>query len=163
MVKIVFFIIFLIMIFPLFFMNEKFKQVKTSNLIKPPIEIIEGKFKKYNPELEKIGHFQKLNFFKDYLEIKNFYLIDIVKNEHYFAKLILNKKDKIEAENVKYQNSDYNLSTIKAIYLKKEKILKGDRFNFISLNARGKGKSFLIDKNKHIFAKNVIYYIKVKE
>jgi len=163
MAKIVFFIIILIMVFPLFFMNEKFKTVKNSNVIKPPIEIIKGNFEKYNPVLEITGSFEKLNFFKDYLEIEALSTNDILKNEHYFAKWALNKKDKIEAKDVKYQNSDYNLSTTKAVYLKKEKILKGGKFNFYSLDARGKGNSFIVDKDKNIFAENITYYIKVKE
>jgi len=163
MAKIVFFIIVLIMVFPLFFMNEKFKAVKKSNVIKPPIEIIEGNFKKYNPVLEITGSFEKLNFFKDYFEIKALSTDDVLKNERYFAKWALNKKDKIEAKNVKYQNSDYNLTTIKAVFLKKEKILKGGRFNFSSSDASGKGSSFTVDKDKNIFAENITYYIKVKE
>jgi len=163
MAKIVFFIIILIMVFPLFFMNEKFKAVKKSNVIKPPIEIIKGNFKKYNPVLEITGSFEKLNFFKDYLELKTLYVDDIIKNEHYFAKWALNKKDKIQAKEVKYQNGDYNLSTTKAVYLKKEKILKGGKFNFSSLDARGKGNSFIVDKDKNIFAEKITYYLKVKE
>ena len=163
MVKVVFFIIVLIIIFPLFFVNEKFKQIKKINKVKAPVEIIKGNFKKYTPVLEMQGKFEKLNLFKKDLEIKNLYARDLIKKDKYVAKWALNEKNKIEAKDVKYKNSDYNLSTIEAVYLKNEKILKGKEFNFSSVNTRGEGKSFKVDKNKHIFAKDITYYIKVKE
>jgi len=163
MVKAVFFIIILIMLFPLFFVNEKFKQIKKTNEVKSPVEIIMGNFKQYTPVLEIEGNFEKLNFFNKYLEIKNLYANDIIKKEKYFTKWAVNKKYKITAKNVMYQNSDYNLTTIKAIYLKNEKILKGGKFHFVSMKARGEGESFKVDKNRHIFAKNITYYIKVKK
>jgi len=163
MVKIVFFIIILIMIFPLFFVNEKFNKVKKTNEIKAPVEIITGNFKKYTPILEMQGRFEKLNLFKKYLEIENLEAKNLIKKEEYFAKWALNEKDKITAKNAIYKNSDYKLTTIKAIYLKNEKTLKGGKFHFVSIKARGEGESFKVDKNRHIFAKNITYYIKVKE
>ena len=151
------------MIFPLFFVNEKFNKVKKTNEIKSPVEIIKGNFKKYTPILEMQGRFEKLNLFKKYLEIKNLEAKNLIKKEKYFAKWVLNKKNIIKGKDVKYENSDYNLTTVKAIYLKNKKILKGDKFHFISMKARGEGESFKVDKNRHIFAKNITYYIKVKK
>jgi len=163
MVKIVFFLIIFIMIFPLFFMNEKVKILRKNNETKPSIEIIEGSFEKYSPILEIQGTFNKLNFFKKYLEIKNLEAKNLIKKEKYFAKWVLNKKNIIKGKDVKYENSDYNLTTVKAVYLKNKKILEGSKFHFISMKARGEGESFKVDKNRHIFAKNIRYYIKVKE
>ena len=163
MAKIVFFIIILIMIFPLFFMNEKVKVIKENNETKPPVEIIGGSFEKYNPLLEIRGNFKKLNFFNNYLEIEDLCAYNIIKKEQFFAKWALNEKETIKAKNVKYQNSDYNLTALTALYLKNAKILKGGEFKFYSSDARGIGKRFTVDKDKNIFAENITYYLKVKE
>ncbi len=165
MAKIIFFFLILfIMLFPVFMSTKTYKSVKhKNNNTLPLIEVANGTFKKYNFVLEINGTFKKLNIFKNYYEFNNLYANDIVKQEKYFAKWALKNNNVIKAKNATYKNSDYILHSKNVIYYEVKKALSGNDFNFTSGKAKGKGKYFKIDRNKNIYAKNIIYYIKVKK
>jgi hypothetical protein len=163
--KIAFFLIIVfIIIFPIFLSNKTYK----NNLInhqknKALIEIIDGKYKKYNHSLEINGSFKRADVFKKYYQFSDLYANDLIKNETYYAKKAIKKDNLIKAINVKYKNLDYTLNAFKVVYYEKKKFLKGWNFYFTTDKIRGEGKYFEIDKNKNLYAKNIIYYLKVKE
>jgi hypothetical protein len=162
MAKIIFLLmIIFIMIFPIFFSNKIHKNLSKKKANKPLIEIVEGRYKKYNKILEINGSFSKAYIFKNFYQFDNLYANNLIKKEKYFAKWALRKNNLIKAKSVKYLNKDYTVEAKRGIYYENKKFLKGWDFNFSSNKARGKGKYFEIDKNKNIYAKNVIYYIKV--
>jgi hypothetical protein len=164
MAKIVFFlIIFFIMIFPVFISNKHPKVIMKKQENKPLIEIIDGKYKKYNNILETNGSFKKGKIYSNYYEFNNLFANNLIKKEKYFAKWALKKGNIIKIEFVKYINNDYNLTSKNVIYYETNSLLKGWEFNFSSDKARGRGKYFEIDKNKNLYAKNIIYFIKVEK
>jgi hypothetical protein len=164
MAKIVFFLlIFFIMIFPVFISNKHHKIVVEKQKNKPLIEIIDSKYKKYNKILEVNGSFKKGKIYSNCYKFNNLFANNLIKKEKYFAKWAFKKDNLIKGKFVKYINNDYNLTSKKVIYYEKNNFLKGWDFNFTSFKAKGKGKYFEIDKNKHLFAKNIIYFIKVKK
>ena len=159
-----FFLILFIMLFPVFMSTKTYKKIKyKNNSPLPLIEVKGGTFKKYNFFLEINGTFKKLNIFKNYYEFNNLYANDIIKREKYFAKWALKNNNVIKAKNAVYKNSDYILHSKNVIYYEAEKVMSGYDFNFTSDKAKGKGKYFKIDRNKNIYAKNIIYYIKVEK
>jgi hypothetical protein len=162
MAKIVFFLIVVfIAVFPLFISNRHYKTFYEKKENRPLIEIIDGKYKKYNKILEMNGSFSKGNIYSNYYQFDNFFANNLIKKEKYFAKWALKKDDIIKGNRVKYLNNDYSLNSKNVIYDEKRKLLKGWDFNFTSNKARGMGKYFEIDKNKNLLAKNIVYYIKV--
>jgi hypothetical protein len=164
MAKVIFFLIIIfIMIFPVFVSNKKYKTIQTENEKRPLIEIFEGRYKKYKKSLEINGSFFKVNIFKKYYQFKNLKVNNLIKSEKYFAKWALKKDGLIKAKEVSYINNDYAINSKNIIYYEKKKFVKGWDFNFSSFKARGKGKYFEIDKNKNLFAKNIIYFIKVEK
>ncbi|GAX88038.1 conserved hypothetical protein [Lebetimonas natsushimae] len=164
MAKIIIFLtIVFIMIFPIFISNKHYKKIPEKKENKPLIEIIDGKYKKYNNILEINGSFSKANIYLNYYQFDNLFADNLVKKEKYFAKWAFRKNNIIKAKIVKYINNDYNVHAKNVLYNEKKKLLKGWDFTFNSNKAKGKGKYFEIDKHKHLFAKNIIYYIKVEK
>jgi hypothetical protein len=164
MAKIIFFILIVfIIVFPVFISNTKYKTFLKKAENKPLIEIFEGKYKKYNKILEINGSFSKAGIFKNSYQFFNLYANDLVKKEYYFAKWALKKDNIIKAKRVKYINDDYLINSENIIYYENKKFLKGWDFNFSSVKAKGRGDYFEVDKNKNLFAKNVVYFIKVEK
>jgi hypothetical protein len=165
MAKIIIFFIFIIFIivFPLVGGGNNYKTFLQKNTMKPTIEIFNGIFKKYNKILEINGSFIKADFFKNYYKLNNLYADDLLNEEYYFAKWALKKENIIKAKKVKYINNDYSLNSENIIYYENKKFLKGWDFNFSSVKAKGRGDYFEVDKNKNLFAKNVVYFIKVEK
>jgi hypothetical protein len=164
MAKIVFFLIVIFIIFfPVFISNNKHKVISTKIEDKPLIEVFNGKYKKFNNKLEIEGNFKKANIYKTHSEFVNLLVNDIIKSEKYFANWALRKDNLVEAKFVKYINNDYIINSKNVVYFSKERFFKGWDFNFSSDKARGKGKYFEVDKNKNLFAKNIVYFIKVEK
>ena len=163
MAKIVFFILIIfIMLYPIFISNKNYKFIsKEKNINKPLIEILDAKFKKYNKILEINGTFKKAYIFKTYYKFNDLFANNLIKKEQYFAKIAIKKGNIIKAKIATYKNSDYLINSKNAIYNEDKKILKGWDFNFTSKKAKGKGSFFKVDNNKNIYAKNIIFYIKV--
>jgi hypothetical protein len=162
MVRIVFFLIsIVIMFFPLLFSySDKQKIMKSCNN-KAVIEIFDGYFRGYrNYFIDFKGNFKKAEFFSDYKKFYDLWVNKIFKNEKYFAKSAIKKENIIKANRVFYLNKDYVLFSPRIVYDIKTKFLKGWDFNFTSKQAYGKGKYFEV-KDKNIYAKNIIYFIKV--
>jgi hypothetical protein len=149
------------MFFPIFISQKKYKNVPNIAQVKPLIEIYNGEYKEFNKKLELNGSFEKAFIFKDNYQIYNLIANNLDKNEKYIAKYALKKDGFIKAKDVIYSNSDYSLFSKNMIYDEKKKFLKGFIFNFKSKEAKGRGNYFEIDKNKNLFAKNIIYQIKV--
>jgi hypothetical protein len=156
-------IVVFIAVFPLFISNRHYKTFYEKKENRPLIEIIDGKYKKYNKILEMNGSFSKGNIYSNYYQFDNFFANNLIKKEKYFAKWVLRKNSLINAKYAYYINNDYKVNAKKMLYYERNKFLKGWDFNFSSNKTRGNGKYFEIDKNKHLFAKNIIYYIKVEK
>jgi hypothetical protein len=164
MAKIIFFLsVAFIMFFPIFVSNKIYKGNFKSGENKPLIEIFNGTYKKFNKKLEISGTFDKAELFKNSYVLYNLFANDLIKKQKYFAIFAKKENNLITANDVKYINSDYLLNAKKVIYYEKKKFLKGWNFNFKSDKSKGKGKYFEIDKNKNLFAKNIVYYIKAAE
>jgi hypothetical protein len=165
MAKIIFFLLTIfIIIYPIFFSKSVHKNIKKDYSKKPLIEIFNGTYKKFNlSSIELNGSFSKAEIFKNYYHLFDLLSHNILKRESYFSKDAVKQNNLIKGKNVKYRNENYILEAKKAFYCEKKKFLKGYDFNFSSIKAKGRGKYFEVDKNKHIFAKNVTYFIKVDE
>jgi hypothetical protein len=165
MAKIIFFLFILfVIVFPIFISNKSYKNISQTNEKKPVIEIFNGVYKKYNTNLEMNGSFDKAEVFNiNYEKIYNLIADDLRKKEKYFAKVAIKENNIIKATDAKYKNDDYFVKAKKVIYYEKKKFLKGWNFNFKSDKAKGKGEYCEVDKNKNLFAKNIIYYIKVEK
>ena len=157
-----FFIFILIIIVYPILLSYNYKPFLEKNFKKPGIVIHKGDFYIYSPFLEKKGNFNKFYLEKSYIAL-DLYVKDLIKKEEYKAKKTIFKNNLTKAEDVWYKNSEIELITNNAIYDKTKKFLKGKKFKLYATNFRGFGDEFLIDKNKKITAKNIVYYLKVKE
>ena len=161
--KIVLFFVFIliIIVYPMLISYNYKPFLKKFN--RPEIIINKGNFYIYSPILEKKGNFSKFYLKNnDYIAL-DLYIKDLIRKEEYKAKRTVFKNDLIRAKDGWYKNSEIELITNKAIYYKNEKLLKGENFKLYATNFRGFGDEFLVDKNKKIQAKNIIYYLKVKK
>jgi len=162
-IKYFLFIIFLLIvaIFPIVKKNN-FKEINSKRVIIPTI-LYNGKYFVYEQNLTKLGSFSKLEIFNNKINVYDFYLNNLIDKYKLFSQKGNFVNPLLKGENVKYINQDYNLTTNFAIYNQKSKILKGKKFSVYSNNFKGFGDSFIVDKNKDIFATNVKYFIKVNE
>ncbi|MEO1922975.1 MAG: hypothetical protein ABGX25_00495 [Nautiliaceae bacterium] len=167
MVRAIFFLIFLlfIILFPVWeYKNGSF--YKTSNSIKPAnipsLEIRKAKYFVYEGNMTKKGRFSKLDRWGGVYVAYDFYLLNLLNDSQIEAKKVRFLGSEVEGFDVNYFAKEYNLTTEKAVYFRNKKYLKGDRFYIKSSSFRGKGKSFCVDENKNIKAKNVIYYLRVE-
>ena len=164
--KITLFFIFLIaaMFFPVYeyFLQKPVKKINVSKNI-AIANIYKGKFRTYDNNLTKTGYFDSLNVYKRYYLANNLYVNDIIKKEHYSSKKVKFENSVVYANIFYYQNSDYSLDTLKAVYSLKTKIFKGDKFFLRGKDFNTTGSRFLIDKNKDIMAFNTIFNLKVNK
>ena len=161
--KIVLFFIFvlIIIVYPMLLSyNYKpfLKEVK-----KPEIIINKGNFYVYSKVLEKKGEFDRFYLEEDSYIALDLYVKDLIKKEEYKAKKTIFENNLTKAKDVWYKNSEIEIVTNKAIYDRVKELLKGEKFKLYATNFRGFGDKFLIDENKKIKAKDVVYYLKVKE
>ena len=161
--KIVLFFIFIliIIVYPMLISYNYKPFLKEFN--KPEIIINKGNFYIYSPILEKKGNFSKFYLENNSYIALNLYIKDLIKKEEYKAKRAVLKNDLIKAKDGWYKNNEIELITNRAIYYKNEKLLKGKNFKLYATNFRGFGDEFLVDENKNIKAKNIIYYLKVRK
>ena len=161
--KIVLFFIFIliIIVYPMLISYNYKPFLKEFN--KSEIIINKGDFYIYSPILEKKGDFNKFYLENNSYVVLDLYVKDLIKKEEYKAKKTIFENDLIKAKDAWYKNSEIELITNRAIYYKNKKLLKGKKFKLYATNFRGLGDEFLIDENKKIQAKNIIYYLKVKE
>ncbi len=164
--KITLFFIFLIaaMLFPIYeyFLQKPVKKIKMSKNI-AIANIYKGRFRTYDNNLTKIGHFDSLNIYKTYYLADNLYVNDVIKKEHYSSKKAKFENSVVYANIFYYQNSNYSLDTLKAIYFLKIKLFKGGKFFLRGKDFNTTGVRFLIDKNKNIIADNTIFNLKVNK
>ena len=158
--KIVLFFIFIliIIVYPMLLSyNYKplLKEVK-----KPEIVIDKGDFYMYSG---KKGKFNKFYLEKNNYIALDLYIKDLIKKEEYKAKKAIFENNLIKTKEAWYKNSEMELTTNSAVYYKTKNLLKGGKFKLYATNFRGFGDEFLVDENKKIKAKNIIYYLKVKE
>jgi len=166
MAKIILFFVFLIlaMVFPIYeyFLQKPVKKIKISKNI-AIANIYKGKFRTYDGNLTKTGYFNFLNVYKKYYLADNLYVNDVIKKEHYSAKTAKFENSVVYANMFFYQNSDYNLDTLKATYFLKGKIFTGGKFILRGKDFNTTGSKFLVDKNKNITAFNTIFNLKVNK
>jgi len=159
-----FFIIFMIivMIYPIYESNQpKIKAFVDKNIT--PTVIDNGEYFVYDTNLIKRGSFKKLEVLgKDELRAFDFYLFDFVKKESIKAKLINYQKPILSGVDVFYKTEEYNIFTKNATYNRQTTVLEGGRFKMVSESYIGFGDSFLVDKEKNVYAKNIDYFLKVK-
>jgi hypothetical protein len=157
-----FFILFVIF-YPVF-ESKSYKPVKYTKKEKIiPTVIYNGKFFIYNTILIKKGKFSKLDLYsKNYLKADDLSIYDLIKKERITALRAIYEKPFLKGFKVSYQNDQYTLNTEKALYDTKTSVLKGGEFNFRSADYHGYGKSFSVDKDKDIRAKEIVYFLKVK-
>ena len=158
-----FFIFILIIIVYPMLISYNYEPSLEKNIKKPEIIINKGNFYIYSKILEKKGKFNKFYLEKNRYIALNLYVKDLIKKEEFKAKKTTFENNLIKAKEAWYKNSEIELITNKAIYYKNEKLLKGENFKLYATNFRGFGDEFLVDKNKKIQAKNIIYYLKVKK
>lgn len=162
--KIVLFFIFIliIIVYPML-ISYNYKPSLEKNIKKPEIVIDKGDFYIYSKILEKKGNFNKFYLEKNSYIALDLYVKDLIKKEEYKGKKTIFKDNLVKAKDVWYKNNEIELITNNAVYNKTKKLLRGGKFKLYATNFRGFGDEFLIDKNKKIDAKNIIYYLKVKE
>ena len=161
--KIVLFFVFIIIIiaYPIL-ISYNYKPTLKDGIKKPGIIIDKGNFYIYALILEKKGNFDKFYLEENSYFALNLYVKDLTKKEEYKAKKAIFKNDLIKAKNVLYKDNKIKLTTNNAIYYKNKKLLEGGKFKLYSTNFKGFGNEFLLDKNKKIIAKNIIYYLKAR-
>ena len=130
---------------------------------KPEIIINKGNFYVYSKVLEKKGEFDRFYLEEDSYIALDLYVKDLIKKEEYKAKKTIFENNLIKSKDAWYKNSEMELITNSAVYDKTKKLLRGEKFKLYATNFRGFGDEFLVDENKKIKAKNIIYYLKVKE
>ncbi len=150
-------------IYPVLEVKNQPKPKKYENQKIIPTVIEKGKYFVYEENLTKKGSFEILEIYKkNLLKAFDFKLINIKKQEKLFSKKVLYKKPILDGTSVFYSNKDYNITTDFAKYNQKTKILKGGKFKLYSLSYKAFGKSFIVDKEKNIYATKIKYYLKVK-
>ena len=158
-----FFIFILIIIAYPMLLSYNYKPFLEKNIKNPEIVINKGDFYIYSLIVEKKGNFNEFYLDKNNYVALDLYVKDLIKNEEYKAKKTIFKKNLTKATNFWYKNTEIELITNRAIYYKNKNLLKGKRFKLYATNFIGFGDEFLVDKNKKIKAKNIVYYLKVKE
>ncbi|MEO1928173.1 MAG: hypothetical protein ABGX26_05735 [Nautiliaceae bacterium] len=156
-----FLFIFVVSVYPIVVGSENYVEKKKKEIILPEVEIKKGNYFLYKEILEKNGSFSSLKKFDSKYVVYNLVVDDLIKKAFYKAKKTLFFKEKIVGFDVYYKDEALELISDKAIYDKTTKELKGEGFKLFNKDIRGYGSSFVIDKNKNIFAKNVTYFIKV--
>ena len=165
MVKKIFFFLFIfaVSVYPVFLGSEEYVEKKEKKIKLPEIEIKKGDYFIYNGVLEKNGTFAVLEKFPSKYVAYNLVVDDLIKKAFYKAEKTVFLKNKIIGFDVFYRDNTIKLTSNKAIYDKTTKELKGGKFKLFNKDIRGYGSSFIIDKNRNIFAKDVTYFIKVEE
>ena len=158
-----FFVFILIIIVYPMLISYNYKPSLEKNIKKPEVIINKGNFYMYSKVLEKKGKFNKFYLEASSYIILDLYVKDLIKKEDYKAKKTIFENNLIKAKDVWYKNSEIELITNNAVYDKTKKLLKGEKFKLYATNFRGFGDEFLVDESKKIDAKNIIYYLKVKE
>ncbi|WP_459883593.1 hypothetical protein [Caminibacter profundus] len=149
------------MIYPIYESNQpKIKAFVDKNIT--PTVIDNGEYFVYDTNLIKRGSFKKLEVLGKELRAFDFYLFDFVKKELIKAKLINYQKPILSGVDVFYKTWEYNIFTKNATYNRQTCVLKGGRFKIVSESYIGFGDSFLVDKEKNVYAKNIDYFLKVK-
>ncbi len=142
--------------------QPKVKNYNVKNYI--PTVVRNGDFFVYEVNLTKEGNFSVLNIItKKKIEAENFMLHNIVKNFVLDSKHVSYNGPVLTGFDVKYSTNDYNLSTVKAVYNDKTKILNGGKFKIFGKTFRGFGKKFKVDAEKNIYADNIKYFLKVNK
>ena len=161
--KIILFFVFIliIIVYPMLISYNYKPFLKKFN--RPEIIINKGNFYIYSPILEKKGDFNKFYLENNSYVVLDLYVKDLIKKEDYKAKKTIFENNLIKAKNVWYKNSKIELITNNAVYNKNKKILNGKKFKLYATNFRSFGDEFLVDENKKIKAKNIIYYLKVNK
>ena len=158
-----FFIFILIIIVYPMLISYNYKVSSKESVKKPDVVINKGEFYIYSKVLEKKGNFNKLYLEKTSYIALDLYVKDLIKKEEFKAKKTIFENNLIKAKNVWYKNSKIELITNNAVYNKNKKILNGKKFKLYATNFRSFGDEFLVDENKKIKAKNIIYYLKVNK
>jgi len=157
-VKQIFILILLaIVISPFFFQKQKISEYKSINL--PYMTIDNGKFKSYNPKLEKTGTFVKLDFYNqnDYI-LYNLHMNLLDKNATLDSyKVVFNKI--YHLYNNVYKDEKYTYLSNKSTYDKRNGVLKSDKFQFFDKKVYGYGIN-MVYKNDTVSAENIVYDIK---
>jgi hypothetical protein len=157
-----FFIVAVVSVYPLLESKNqpKIKEYKNKKII--PTVIENGKYYIYEVNLTKEGSFKRLELYSQQkIKAYDFLLKNKITKEKLFSKTAIYKKPILKGIDVKYINNEYNLITKNAIYNQNKKTLKGGEFELYSVNYKGYGKSFFVDENKNIYAKDIKYFIKV--
>ena len=158
-----FFIFILIIIVYPMLLSYNYKPSLEKDTKKPEVVINKGNFYIYSKVLEKKGNFNKF-YLEEYSHIAlELYVKDLIKQEEYKAKKTIFTNNLTKAKDVWYKNREIELITNSAVYDKIKNLLKGKKFKLYATNFRGFGDEFLVDKDKRIKAKNIIYYLKVNE
>ncbi len=140
------------------------KVVKASYKKFVPTAIFDGNYSFYNPLLERDGDFKEVDIYsKNFLKAFDLWMNDYIKKEKIFGSEFLYKDKILYGKSVNFFTADYNLSTIKGVYFVDKRELKGEEFVINGERFFGKGKSFLVDKDKNVFADKITYYLKVKQ
>ncbi|AZV46896.1 hypothetical protein C3L23_06310 [Nautilia sp. PV-1] len=156
-------LVFGIMLYPLLMGEYKTTHTVKASAKLPDVEFNKGKFYIYNGELQKEGSFKKLDMYKKNYIAYDLNVKDLVKLEDYKADKTVFEDDLVTGYNVWYKNKDIELITNLAYYNKITKLLSGGKVKLYSKDFRGYGKSFKMDDKKNLYAKNIIYYLKVEK
>jgi len=157
-IKQIFIIILLaIVVSPFFFQKQKVAEYKHISL--PYMTIDNGKFKSYEPIVDKNGTFVKLDFYNqnDYI-LYTLHLNLLDRNSSLESyKVVFN--DIYHLYNNVYKEAKYTYLSKYSTYDQHKKLLKSDKFQFFNDKIYGNGIN-MVYKDKKISAENIFYNIK---
>jgi hypothetical protein len=129
----------------------------------PEVEFWEGEFWLYTPQLSKKGRFQLLELYRNrYFLGREVEVEDLLHSNWGKAEEVNGTGRGVELRRFSVWNRQYRLESERGFYIPKERLLKGEEFNFTSPEGVGTGERFQVSATREVRGEGVKFKIKVE-